>query len=427
MAVRVTQQWAEVLRNGIADVRVTRQYLEVLVVSGEISASCIESITVEDAVGTDTFTPEFIESITVGDTARASFMSVAAVETIVISDAVGVVADIETSITESITVDSVVTTVLSTDIEKISESITIGELLDGELNGSAIVSRVIEESITLGDSIVVANLEKSVQVVEYFEPDDLIPKTRLVTEPITGQLIEETYIDYSSIQDILETELIRGTATYTATVTENVAVYDVADAEASPSVADNVTVTDSIDIEINVGRTITESIVVGETLRYEIVSNISLCTYSPFIGGSSNPDAPTPPSSSAPAESAQGDFELYYPVAAPTLTLTLTGPAPDDRESLRFQRVKRTSRGLALQIYADPQWPKVKRLVISVDVCTEEKAQEILDFMITTTGQEIGFRDWRNQIWQGIVTNPQNPVVRDQGSWTVSIEFEAEL
>jgi len=189
-----------------------------------------------------------------------------------------------------------------------------------------------------------------------------------------------------------------------------------------------ITVSDSAIAEIILNVTASETMNIYETLGYEVISGISLCTYSPFIGGSSNPDAPTPPSATVPVETPQGDFQLYYPVVGPTDTITLRGPELDDRERLHYQRINRNSRGLSLQIYADPQWPKVKHLAIGVDLLTEAKAQDVLDFVTLTMGKEIGFRDWRNRSWKGIIDNPQNAIVRSgRNHWTIAIEFEAEI
>ncbi|KKK61846.1 hypothetical protein LCGC14_3010230, partial [marine sediment metagenome] len=137
---------------------------------------------------------------------------------------------------------------------------------------------------------------------------------------------------------------------------------------------------------------------------------------------------PTPPSVTAPTETAQGDFQLYFPVITPTNTVTLTGPERDDRDKLSFQRINQTSRGLFLYIYADPQWPKVKRLSLGISVCTEALAQEVLDFVKLTVGKEIGLRDWRNRSWSGIIDNPESAITRDsRNNWSIALEIEAEL
>lgn len=486
MTVRATHQWIDVIRGGDANVRITRQYIEVLVTSQVFEETCSESITVSDSANGNIFTKSISESITINDIVRGSFFIETCSETITIDDTFYVSSTYTENLEENIVISDTVAIVLEVGIHKITESIEVFDFVDAELDGNAMISRSAIESITLSDTVS-GVVEITVSCSEYiyiddvteargssqnimtqhFDPDDFEPKTYLFTDPIIGLTTERTYIDYSSIQDIIETELVRnktiqetivvndsfdvylivGAGDYEETCSESITVNDIASVtdhlvfctenititdsaipEQSLLIVENITVIDSAIVEVILNKVVTESISIGETLGYEVISGISLCTYSPFIGGSSDPDAPTPPSATAPTETPQGDFQLYYPVIGPTDTVTLRGPEPGDHERLHFQRIKSNSRGLSLHIYADPQWPKVKRLAIGVDVCTEAKAQEVLDFVTLTMGQEIGFRDWRNRSWKGIIDNPQNPVVRSsRGSWTIAIEFEAEM
>lgn len=448
MVLRATDQRVDVLRSGVPSARVSRQYLEVLAAVSVFEGVCSESITISDVANGNMFTVDISEDITVSDTAAANmftvriaesitisddattgFVTVHITETINISDTVNTAVVIERTIVESITLTDTFSGSHTLDTVRINESITVQDFVDVELNGGGTVkARSITETINVVDTITRAPIVKSVHIVEHFEPSDYIPKIIFVTDPVTSQLTRITYIDYSSVQDSIAVELVKATATYEVEISENIAVYATAIGNPSPSVTETITVTDSLDVEINVGKTITESIIVSETIAYELVSGISLCTYSPFIGGSSSADAPAAPDSAAPVETSQGNFQFYYPVVGPTDTLTLTGPETHDRDNLQFQRINRISRGLSLKVYADPQWPKIKKLSISANTCTEATAQEVLDFVKLTLGKEIGFRDWRNRNWKGVIDNPQNPITRDgRDTYTVAIEFEAEL
>jgi hypothetical protein len=520
MALRSTHQWVDVLRGGDGDVRVTRQYIEILTgpVSHEVTASetitvtdtvvshlfnetasetitvtdtavsplltksASESITVTDtAVITRGYNPIFIETITVVDTAKPSFFEVSLTETITLVDTAYHPATISKSANESITVTDSATHTIIKDINELSETIVVTDLAD-----TSVKVRNITETITVTDSVTADNSTKTgfcieritltdtavpagtrnVEVYEAFIPDDLRTQDTTTYDPVTGQKIPFAWVNTSSIQDSCSAVIIRQptcreaiivndiasaylivatgdheetcleniTVTDSASVTdhlanctENITVSDTAVHELSLPASENITVTDSIDIEIILGRTITETITVTETLAYELVSGISLCTYHPFVGGSTITPHPTPPSTVAPTETPQGNFVFSYPVVGPTDTVTLVGPESDDRERLHVQRINRTSRGLTLHVYADPQWPKVKRLSLGVDVCSETKAQELIDFITLTVGQEVKLRDWHNRNWQGIITNPDAAVVRTKmNSWTVAIEFEAE-
>jgi len=483
MSIRVTHQWGDVVRGGDANVRVTRQYIEVLVTSKVFDCDISEAITINDSVDGNIFTKSISESITVDDLVRGSFFVYYLSESITISDLVYNPLTFAVSADELISVSDSSAATLLLNIHNIYEAIGVNDFVDGELDGDAVISRNATESITPSDTVSVVveiavvcteyiNINDTVMtsgtsqhaVTEHFTPDDYTPKTRLFNDPETGELITITYIDYSSIQDSIEIELehprtvrepividdsfnvylIVAIGDYEETCTENITVTDAAirtfgctesititDAavsEISLPLHEIITINDSAIAEIILNVTVSETMNIYETLGYEVISGISLCTYSPFIGGSSNPDAPTPPAATGPVETAQDDFQLYYPVVGPTDTITLRGPESDDRERLHYQRINRNSRGLSLQIYADPQWPKVKHLAIGVDLLTEAKAQDVLDFVTLTTGKEIGFRDWRNRSWKGIIDNPQNAIVRSgRNHWTIAIEFEAEL
>ncbi len=168
------------------------------------------------------------------------------------------------------------------------------------------------------------------------------------------------------------------------------------------------------------------ALAVQQAVRFVIERSAVTCEYSPFVGASTDPDAPEPPSTSLPAASELTGFRLLYPATgAPTQVVTLRSPNLGDIDRLAFDRINRETRGGTLVIYADPIWPKVETLLLTFSVLKSEEKDALLAFMRTTLGKQIRLIDWENRAWRGVIVNPQDPVVEDRrNSFTASFEFE---
>ena len=166
---------------------------------------------------------------------------------------------------------------------------------------------------------------------------------------------------------------------------------------------------------------ITDDFNIYHALSYELIKANTYCKYSPFVGSSSDPDAPTPPSITPPTLVRQNNIQLTYDATV----LTLRGPEYSDRDRLYFQRIKRETRGGTLIIYADPLWPKTQMLALDFVGLTETESQEVLDFIIMSLGKIISIRDWENQTYDGIIMNPDNSIVRNRiGNNSIALEIE---
>lgn len=177
-----------------------------------------------------------------------------------------------------------------------------------------------------------------------------------------------------------------------------------------------------------VRSSIAASSVIGlqQATRYVVSKSSVTCEYSPFIGSTTDPDAPTPPSVDLPAVSELTGVRLLYPpTGTPTDTVVLRSPNFGDIDRLSFDRINRQTRGGTLKIFADPIWPKIETLLLTFSVLTRDEADDLLSFMKTTLGKEIRFIDWENRAWTGVIVNPQDPIVEDRrNSFTASFEFE---
>ena len=111
-----------------------------------------------------------------------------------------------------------------------------------------------------------------------------------------------------------------------------------------------------------------------------------------------------------------------------TDSVTLRAPNLGNKDRLSFNRIVRETRGGTLVVFADPIWPKLETLVLSFSGLGATQSQQLLAFLETHLGEEIGLLDWEGRCWKGVVMTPTNPVVQDaRDSYSASLEFEGEL
>ena len=146
-----------------------------------------------------------------------------------------------------------------------------------------------------------------------------------------------------------------------------------------------------------------------------------LCTYTPFIGETTDPDAPSPPQLTPPTLIPLSEITLSVEGSS----VTLRNPNLGNRDRSGFQRINRETRGGTLIVYSDPVWPKTQTLILEFSGLSETKAQEFLTFIAYSLGQNIELEDWEGNLWGGIIVSPQNPIIREGDcNISVSIEFE---
>lgn len=173
--------------------------------------------------------------------------------------------------------------------------------------------------------------------------------------------------------------------------------------------------------QLMLNREASSVISVAQTVAYEVVDRFNRCTYSPFIGSSTDPDAPTPPAITPPMTSLADAFIMER--GADVLTLRL--PQLGNHDRLDFTRVHRESRGGRLEVFADPIWPKTENMQLTfIGMCSTE-ISDVLTFISNTLGQEIIIHDWENRSWYGYITNPTAAAVRDtRDTFTIALELD---
>ncbi len=177
-------------------------------------------------------------------------------------------------------------------------------------------------------------------------------------------------------------------------------------------------------------RTITHDNVVGHALTWYEDSPCGRKQYTPFQGENTIPlDVGLPKDTLGDPQGEDSTFKLYQPyLGVHTSEVELRQPELDNRDRNAFSRVSQETRGGKVLVFADPTWPKVRTLAITIIGLTEAQVDEFHAFMLATVGQEIGLTDWEGHIWRGFITNPNDQATQDgKERWTVTFEFEGEM
>ena len=198
----------------------------------------------------------------------------------------------------------------------------------------------------------------------------------------------------------------------------------------SKTVANTMSLTDQVAVQIIYRRTFVHSDFIGHSLSWYEDTPCSKKQYTPFQGESTFASDVLPPN--ANLQDPQGDtgnFSLYQPyLGVPTKKVTLRNPELDNRDRNAYTRVNRETRGGKVVVYADSTWPQIRTLIVTIVGLTETEVDDMQTFMLATVGQEIGITDWEGRLWKGFITNPNDPATQDgRARWAVSFEFEGEM
>jgi hypothetical protein len=177
-------------------------------------------------------------------------------------------------------------------------------------------------------------------------------------------------------------------------------------------------------------RTLTHANVVGHALTWYEDSPCGRKQYTPFQGENTIPlDVSPPKDTLGDPQGEDNTFKLYQPyLGVHTSEIEIRQPELDNRDRNAFSRVSQETRGGKLLVFADPIWPKVRTLAVTVVGLTETKVNEFQAFILATVGQEIGLTDWEGRLWKGIITNPNDNATQDgRARWTITFEFEGEM
>ncbi len=149
--------------------------------------------------------------------------------------------------------------------------------------------------------------------------------------------------------------------------------------------------------------------------------------FSPFVGSSGdtsygNIDETKP-------TLVRSTLQLTYPRVSPTLTLTLKNPEFGNTDTITFARVDRTTRGGERKIYGDNTLSKSQVFRLDIANLAECKVpiDDIVTFLNSSLGKEIGLRDWEGRNWKGHIVVPETDIRKEASGTSVTITFDGEL
>lgn len=196
-------------------------------------------------------------------------------------------------------------------------------------------------------------------------------------------------------------------------------------------VEDTFSVVDTAEVEGLWVRSLTTTLGIGHILSWYEDTACGRKQYTPFVGENTMASAVTPPADTM--QDTQGSLtdrlSLYQPsLGSRLLEVVLRAPEMDNRDRNAYNRVNRETRGGKLTMFADPIWPKVRTLAVTVTGLKTTEKDEYQTFLAATLGQEIGLTDWEGRLWEGVVINPDEPASQDGNErWTISFEFEGAV
>jgi hypothetical protein len=122
-------------------------------------------------------------------------------------------------------------------------------------------------------------------------------------------------------------------------------------------------------------------------------------------------------------------FKLYYPSRGVRVSeLVIRAPQFGNKDRNAYNRVSRETRGGTLVVYADPTWPKVRTMSVTVSGLLSTEIENLQDFLYTYLGVQVGITDWEGYEWEGVIVDPGQPAVQDGKSrWTITFNFEGEI
>lgn len=147
--------------------------------------------------------------------------------------------------------------------------------------------------------------------------------------------------------------------------------------------------------------------------------------YHPFVGSSGDDsyDAIV----TVPPTLGSGTLTLTHPVVSPTSTLVLKNPAFGNTDVIGFSLIDRETRGGDRIIYGDQDWPSTRTLNLQLEHVCETDLADLLEFLNTTLGKEIGLADWEGRDWVGIIATPDTEIVQRVSGYSVAIVFFGDL
>ena len=190
--------------------------------------------------------------------------------------------------------------------------------------------------------------------------------------------------------------------------------------------ADVLNLIDQIQATLIASRYMTHTLDLNQSLTYILMRSNVTQQYMPFVGTGPHTDY-TPPTTVAPTLG-HAHLTLTYPFLSPAMTVVLRNPEFGNLDRLTFSRINRKTRGGTLVIFGDPRWPKVQTLQVRFTWLNTQQAADLLIFLRTSLGKEIGLLDYEDRQWRGIITTPDAEISNpNRDDYSVGFDFEGVL
>jgi hypothetical protein len=409
MTQRVTRQYVALLGPGSGTLRVTRQYLSVVL--SVISPVVLDSFTLNETV--DTGGSQWLRSV--NDSLTASDTGINATSTasdlLVFED------------------EPILYFLFPVDPDLIGDVLTLNEVIVGDITLSPVVPDSLSFIETaVGDRVI---LHQIVAQIFYFYDNSLgvnpnIYQTVNDTCGLTDAVLRaqpQTVADSLILSDDARrlTFQLLDSLSYTEVVTWAKGV----------SAEDSFTVISTVAYTATFIRPVPQTLSLGHALTYYLVRPCTDKQYSPFIGESTIPGLASPSTTlpAAPGPLAGVRFRLAYPAAGGAVaSIILPAPQFENRDKIASTRISRETRGGKLSVYADPIWPQINTVACSFTGLTTTEVDLFQDFVATYIGLEINITDWEGREWVGVITGTEEPATHDgKDKWSIGFEFEGTL
>lgn len=118
-------------------------------------------------------------------------------------------------------------------------------------------------------------------------------------------------------------------------------------------------------------------------------------------------------------------FTLKYPATGSADTVILPNPMLGDIQRVAMEGIVRRTTGGDLVGVRDATWPQKQVNIYEFETLTETEKDNLLAFLESYAGLEIGITDHHNQDWTGVIISPENEIVtvKDECSYGASFEF----
>jgi len=427
MAIRVTQQYVDVFGETSGNLSCGRQYVEVL---GEAAAGDIE----ESASSTISFV----------STATSEPLPQSVAQDLGISDAAAYAMTIAASASSTMNLTQ---QILKTAEVSVNDNMT---LTQNVINFNFVADRVTPENTIVFTQVAAAGGFKTVeqdlgltQSVDVRGPilqivNHRIFLTDLARNTCHNLRVTQTLAIVDDARVPLPTQHVTDTMNlsdnaYMSFIAQTMNLTQTAVGGRSPGVqTQTITFTQVVVPNGTLRRTIAQDLGIDHALTYFEDSPCNRKNYTPFIGeGSANtpPATLTSPQYSTSPGSTSDRFLLYYPArGARSTTVSIRAPQFGNRDRNAYTRVNRETRGGQLIVYADPTWPQVRTMAVTITGLTKTEVDEVQSLFYNHLGQLIGITDWEGYEWEGVVIDPEQPAVQDgKERWTITFQFEGEI